>query len=85
MMQLPSTTLPDTLANALDAYIHDQEVPPSTTTVVQAALVKFLADQGYLPSLKKRLRITSAPSGSGYTDISVNHDKVFADQPSPQV
>ncbi len=85
VMQLPSTTLPDTLAKALDAYIHDQEIPPSTTDIVQAALAKFLADQGYLPSLKKRLRITPAPSGSGYTNTSVNHDKVFADQASPQL
>lgn len=86
VMQLPSTTLPDTLANALDAYIHDQEVPPSTTAVVQAALAKFLTDQGYLPSLKKRLQITPALSGSGYTDTSVNHDRVFSGQSSePQL
>lgn len=86
MMQLPSTTLPDTLANALDAYIHDQEIPPSTTAVVQAALAKFLADQGYLPNLNKRLRITPASSGSGYTDTSVNHDRVFSGQSSePQL
>ena len=84
-MQIPSTTLPDTVANALEAYIHDQEVPPSTTAVVQAALAKFLVDQGYLPSSKKRLRITPAPIGSGYTDTSVNHDQVFSEQPSQQL
>lgn len=29
------TTLPDTLAQALDTYVNDQEVPPSTAAVVQ--------------------------------------------------
>ena len=80
-MQLPKTTLPEPLANALNAYIHDQEIPPSTTDVVQAALAQFLAEKGYLPSLKKRLKITPALTGSGYTDTSINHDIVIA---SPQ-
>lgn len=77
-----NTTLPDPLAQALDAYVNDQEVPPSTTAIVQAALEAFLSERGYLPSFKKRLRIKPAPQGSGYTDTSINHDRVLATEPS---
>lgn len=57
-------------------------VPPSTSAIVQAANKAFLSQHGYLPSFKKRLRITPAPHGSGYTDTSINHDQVLAAQPS---
>ncbi len=67
-------TLPDPLAQALDAYVNDQKVPPSTSAIVQAANKAFLSEHGYLPSFKKRLRITPAPHGSGYIDTSINHD-----------
>ncbi len=41
--------------------------------VIQAAL-QLLATQ----TSTKRLRITPAPQGSGYTDTSINHDRVLA-------
>lgn len=41
--------------------------------VIQAAL-QLLATQ----TSAKRLRITPAPQGSGYTDTSINHDRVLA-------
>jgi len=40
-MKRSTVTLPDHLAEALDAYVTAQEVPPSTTAVVQVALEEF--------------------------------------------
>lgn len=72
--------IPDTLAKALDAYIHDQETLLSATDFMQATLAQFLPEQGYLPSLKKHLQITPSASGSGYINTSVNHDSALVKQ-----
>ncbi|WP_250122025.1 hypothetical protein [Chroococcidiopsis sp. CCMEE 29] len=77
-MKRSKIILPDNLAEALDAYVRDQEVPPSTTAVVQVALEAFLMERGYLPSQKKRLRIT--PVKGGDTDTSINHDEFLYGQ-----
>ena len=74
-MKRSTITLPDQLAEALDAYVKDQEVPPSTTAVVQVALEAFLIERGYLPSQKKRLRIT--PVKGRDTDTSIKHDEIL--------
>lgn len=73
-------TLPDRLAEALDAYIRDQEISTSTTDIVQAALEQYLTEKGYLPNIKKHLRITPATDGTGYRDTSINHDSTLAEQ-----
>ena len=54
-MRRATITVPDDLECALDAYIHDQEVPPALTTAVQAALRQYFAERGYLPG-EHRLR-----------------------------
>jgi metal-responsive CopG/Arc/MetJ family transcriptional regulator len=75
-MKRSTVTLPDHLAEALDAYVTAQEVPPSTTAVVQVALEEFLIERGYLPKLQnKQLRIT--PVKSGVTNTSIEHDEVL--------
>ena len=79
-MEVTSITLPENLAQALASYIRDRQTSPSPITVIQIALEDFLKQRGYLPTYNKRLRITPASVGSGYTDTSVNHDEVLANQ-----
>jgi hypothetical protein len=65
-------TLPDDLAEAVDAYVQAQEAPPALTTVVQAALREYLRERGFLRA-HRPLKIT--PKGnSGRSDVSENHD-----------
>ena len=81
-MKRSTITLPAQLAEAPDAYVKDQEVSPSTTAVVQAALEAFLIERGYLPSQKKRLRIT--PVKGGDTDTSIKHDEILYGKTEPR-
>jgi hypothetical protein len=65
-------TIPDDLAEAVDAYVRAQEAPPALTTVMQAALREYLRERGFLRAYRP-LKIT--PVGrSGRSDVSVNHD-----------
>ncbi|MDX2244877.1 MAG: hypothetical protein NW224_29735 [Leptolyngbyaceae cyanobacterium bins.302] len=47
--------------------------------MLQIALEAFLSDRGYLSTTKKRLRITPAEQGSGYSNTAIDHDAVFAE------
>lgn len=71
-------TFPDDLAEAVERYVRSQEVPPALTTVVQAALREYLQERGFLRPYRP-LRITPAPRGSGRTDVSIDHDRYFAE------
>jgi hypothetical protein len=71
-------TFPDDLADALGRYVRAQEVPPALTTVVQAALREYLRERGFMRPYKP-LKITPAAQGSGLSDVSVNHDRYFAE------
>lgn len=71
-------TLPDDLAEAIEKYVQSQEAPPALTAVVQAALREYLQERGFLRQYRP-LRITPAPRGSGRNDISVEHDRYFAE------
>jgi len=71
-------TIPDDLAEAVDKYLRAQETPPALTTVMQAALREYLRERGYLRPYRP-LKITPAPKGSGFSDVSVNHDRYFAE------
>lgn len=82
IMKRSTITLPEHLAEALDAYLRDQEVPFSTTAVVQVALEEFLIDRGYLLSEKKKLRIT--PVKGEDTDTSIKHDEILYGQAQPR-
>jgi len=65
-------TLPDDLAQAVEAYVRAQEAPPALTAVVQAALREYLRERGFLRT-RRPLKIT--PKGSsGRSDVSENHD-----------
>jgi len=71
-------TLPDDLAEALDSYVRAQENPPALTTVVQAAVREYLRERGFLRTYRP-LKITPASRGSGRTDVSIDHDRYFAE------
>jgi len=71
-MKRATMTLPDDLAQAVDAYVQAQEAPPALTAVVQAALREYLRERGFLRA-HRPLKIT--PKGnSGRSDVSENHD-----------
>jgi hypothetical protein len=73
-----STELPDHLAQAIKEYIQDQPNPTNVPDVLQTALETFLVERGYLSSPKKRLHITPAEQGSGYSNTSIDHDRVLS-------
>lgn len=77
-MKRATMTFPDDLAEAVERYVRSQEVPPALTTVVQAALREYLQERGFLRPYRP-LRITPAPRGSGRTDVSIDHDRYFAE------
>ncbi len=77
-MKRATMTLPDDLAEAVDRYLKAQEAPPALTTVVQAALREYLRERGFLRQYRP-LQITPAARGSGLSDVSVNHDRYFAE------
>lgn len=72
-MKRTTITIPDDLVGAVERSVGAQEVPPTLTAVVQAALRAFLIEHCYLPA-PGPLRITSARSGSGRRDVSHAHD-----------
>lgn len=79
IMKRATITLPDDLAAGIDEYLRAQDAPPALTTVLQAALREYLRERGFLRPFRP-LKITPAPQGSGLTDVSVNHDKYFAEE-----
>ncbi|HKT88318.1 MAG TPA: hypothetical protein VJQ59_07775 [Candidatus Sulfotelmatobacter sp.] len=75
-MKRATMTFPDDLAEAVDRYVQEQEVPPALTTVVQAALREYLRERGYL---RRHKPLKIAPKGSsGRRDVSQNHDAYLA-------
>jgi len=77
-MKRATITFPDDLAQAVEQYLKAQETPPAMTAVVQAALREYLRERGFLRPYRP-LRITPAPRGSGKTDVSIDHDRYFAE------
>jgi hypothetical protein len=77
IMKRATITIEDELETALDSYVSRQEIPPTLTAVVQAALGEYLARRGAAPPAN-RLRITPAKRGSGKSDVSTRHDRYFA-------
>ena len=73
-----STEVSDEMLQAIESYIQNQPDALTFPAVVETALHSFLTLQGYFPSSKKRLRITPAEQGSGYTNTSIEHDRVMA-------
>ncbi len=77
-MRRATITLPDDLAEATDEYVKSHDAPPALTAVVQAALREYLRERGYLRTYRP-LMITPAAKGSGLGDVSINHDRYFAE------
>ena len=84
-MKRATITLPNDLAEALEAYQRDQEVPPPLTAVAQVALKEYLAARGYLAPTR-HLRITPAPSGrpAGGREVTMKQERVKVSPPSPE-
>ena len=79
-MKRATITLPDELEEVLKAYQRSQDVPVPLTTVTQAALREYLAKRGFLaPSAERTFRITPAEKGGGKGDVSLEHDRYFAE------
>jgi hypothetical protein len=76
-MKRSTITLPDDLAAGLQAYAERQEVEPTLTAVVQAALREYLDRRGMYSS-QKILRITPARKRGAKRDVSVRHDEYLA-------
>jgi hypothetical protein len=74
-----TVTIPRDLEAELESYLKRQDVRPALTAVVQAALREYLANRSYIPPTKP-LRITPARKGSGLRDVSLNHDRYFAER-----
>ena len=66
------------LEESLEHYLQDQEVAPSLTAVLRAALKDYLAERGYARRASA-FKITPASEGSGLTDISQRHDEYFSE------
>lgn len=79
-MKRATITLPDELEEALEVYRTAQEVALPLTAVAQAALREYLERRGFLAPIGSRVfRITPAEEGSGTRDVSVKHDRYFAE------
>lgn len=78
-MRRATITLPDDLDQAIEAFMKDQPVAATLTAVAQAALREYLIQRGYLPS-GKTFWLTPAEHGSGDSTVSLDHDRVFAEE-----
>jgi hypothetical protein len=84
-MRRATITLPDDLEAELESYLETQDATPSLTSMVEAALRRYLAEKRlearqYRPP-EKPLRVTSAKKGSGAGDASLDHDRYLAERP----
>lgn len=75
-----NTEIPDDLAQAIADYIQDQPTSTDLSSVLQTALKGFLIERGYFAPSQKRLHITPAPTGSGYSNTALEHDQVLSDR-----
>lgn len=79
-MNSTTITIPDEMKRALEDYARRQDERPDVSVVVETALREFLERHESIENNEFRpLRITPAKSGSGHTDVSINHDAYLAD------
>jgi len=71
--------LPDDLDAALTAMHGREGALLRPDDVTRAPLREYLTARGYVPP-KQPLRITPAIRGSGFRDISVDHDRYLAEE-----
>lgn len=78
-MRRATITLPDDLEAELDSYLATQDAAPSLTSLVEAAVRRYLHDRRLearqYRAPEGRLRITPAGKGSGTADASLDHDR----------
>jgi len=80
--QPQTVTIADDLAELLETFRHEHDVPDSLSALVDAALRQYLRARGYVTDTDNRpLRLTPAEHGSGHTDISVEHDRYLYEAP----
>lgn len=60
----------------------NQEELTSNANVALVDIEAFLSRRGCSPKLKSGLEISTAPKGSGKTDISINHDQILGKLPN---
>lgn len=77
-MRRATISISTDLEEALDRYMKQQDAPPALAALIQAALREYLAHRGLVPP-EAPLKITPARKGSGKTDISLHHDRYFAE------
>lgn len=77
-MKRTTITIPRDLEAELESYLKRQEVRPALTAVIQAALREYLGNRNYIPPAKP-FSIRAAKKGSGLRDVSLNHDRYFAE------
>jgi hypothetical protein len=77
-MKQGALSLPDDLVADLDRFGRSQEPPRDPGEIVQTAVRDYLAAHGYQRPTRA-LTITPAERGSGVTDLSLQHDRYFAE------
>lgn len=80
-MKRATIEIDEELDEALAAYGRDRGVADDLETVVQAALREMLEEHGFLIPFRpfRMTPIEYDGDDDGPTDISINHDKYFAD------
>jgi metal-responsive CopG/Arc/MetJ family transcriptional regulator len=83
-MRRATITLPSDLEAEVDDYLATQEPRPSLTALIQSALRRYLAERRlaereYLPPVGPYESYV-AEEGSGYDDVSEEHDRHLADR-----
>jgi hypothetical protein len=82
-MRRATITIPDDLEADLNSYFKTQDVAPSLTGLVETALRKFLEEKRFesmqYQAPLKLFRPTPAETGSGLHDVSIEHDRYFAE------
>ena len=83
-MKRTTISLPDELEAALSRYRREQEAHAPVSALAQTAIREFLARRGYATSSEARaFHLTAWSVGSGSEDVSVKHDRYFADSVQP--
>jgi hypothetical protein len=71
-------SLPDELVEELERFARGQDPPHDPDEIVQTAVRDYLSAHGFkAPS--PGLTITPAEHGSGLGDLSIHHDRYFAE------
>jgi hypothetical protein len=83
-MRRATITLPNDLESDIDDYLASQEPRPSLTALVQTALRRYLGERRlaareYVPPTRA-FEPYIAEHGSGYDDVSEEHDRHLAER-----